>query len=178
MKINCNSIRRYSFVSLLLTTTMLSTSVDADNKLYKWVDKNGKVSYQSSPPPANSKILKESTLKTSNAGGDQSNNPPVVVYTVVNCPACLEVMDRLKKMSVPYSEQSLADQQVQSSVLDATGQLAAPTVSIGGRFLSDTSTDALNQQLGDAGYNVGGKEAEPKTNRLGATPEVEDPSEL
>lgn len=178
MNINCNSIRRYPFVSILLATTMLSTSVDADNKLYKWVDKNGKVSYQSSPPPANSKILKESTLKTNNAGGDQSNNPPVVVYTVVNCPACIQVMDRLKKMSVPFSEKSLADQQVQNNVLNATGQLAAPTVSIGGRFLSDTSTEALNQQLGDAGYNVGDKEPKPRTNRLGAVPETEDPSDI
>lgn len=170
MNINIFSIKSVTLASLLFSAISLSSPVNAENKLYKWVDKNGKVSYQSSPPPANSKILKESTLK-STSNDSQSDNPAVIVYTVVNCPACLQVMDRLKKMSVPFTEQSLADQQVQSSVLDATGQLAAPTVSIGGRFLSETSEEALNQQLNDAGYNVGPVKPESQTNRLGATPE-------
>lgn len=169
MNINSNSIKQYTLFSIMLVAAVLSTHANAD-KLYKWVDKNGKVSYQSSPPPANSKILKESTIKTTNSGNVQSNNSPVTVYTVVNCPACLQVMEFLKSKSIPYTEQSLTDQQVQSSVLDATGQLAAPTVSVGGRFLSNTSTETLNQQLSDAGYDID-SEPEQKANRLGATSE-------
>lgn len=170
MNINSYAVKPIVIASLVLAAVSFSTISNAD-KLYKWVDKNGKVSYQSSPPPANSKILKESTIKTTNTGNLQSDKPAVVVYTVVNCGTCLQVMDHLKKMSIPYSEQSLSDQQVQSSVLDATGQLSAPTVSIGGNFLSNISIDTLNQQLNDAGYEIEKTETKPNANRLGASSE-------
>jgi len=84
-------------VSLLILTTSLicSTSVYAA-KLYKWVDKDGNISYQDQPPPESAKILKEDTLKataktTSAEGG---NTVPVVVYVGEDCAPCDRLITR------------------------------------------------------------------------------------
>lgn len=173
-----HTLKKCLCLTSLVILTAAFPQIGYANKLYKWVDKNGKVSYQSSPPPANSKILKESTLKTtqnvassSSKPNNSLDNPQVIVYTVANCPACSELMSHLKKMGVPYSEKSLANREVQTNVLRVTGKLTAPTIAVGGKFLSDNSPKALKKQLVNAGYKFSEPETESKPNTLEESPE-------
>jgi len=133
-------------------------------KLYKWVDKNGVVSYQDRPPPSGSKILEETTTKEPTGGqgsGNQSSLDPVRVYTVADCDMCSNVVQRLKKLDVPVIELSLQnDREAQSIILERSNSLVAPTVFIGEEMLQGSSVSKLEQVLEENGYKIAKPEVE------------------
>jgi len=75
---------------LFLLSLVLVSHANAA-KLYKWVDANGNISYQSSPPPENAKILSEKDIKATRGASPQldgGKTSPVTVFVVENCAAC------------------------------------------------------------------------------------------
>lgn len=124
-------------------------------KLYKWVDKDGNISYQDQPPPENAKILKEDTIEskaqpTASKGG---NTTPIIVYSVADCPACDSLIARLAKMGVPTENRALnEDPEAQRKILEQSDGVTVPTLFLGDKIITDTDASTLPEKLKEAGY--------------------------
>jgi len=154
---------KFSLITYLTTTALLlglGFQYASGAKLYKWVDENGIVSYQDTPPPSGSTIMKEEELEsspsTATSGSETAaaNNLPVVVFTIENCDSCETLLSRLQGWGVPTIEQSLQDGDIQAEILQSGESLQAPILSIADQFVSNLATDNLLTILSEAGYSV------------------------
>jgi len=126
-------------------------------KMYKWVDKNGVVSYQDQPPPKDAKVLSEKDVKSSAASSSDSGQaaglPKVVIYTVEDCSVCEYFVTMMKQSQVPHIELPLqSDREAQSKILAAVDSLRAPTLFIGDEIVQTSSGPELRKALTAAGY--------------------------
>ncbi|NNC99099.1 MAG: DUF4124 domain-containing protein [Gammaproteobacteria bacterium] len=175
--------RKTLITAILLCASYAGTSAA---ELYKWVDKNGNISYQDNPPPGDSAVSQEVLNEPPAVRSDNSNaaialspeqSMPVVVYTVDKCDACELLLLRLKQLGIPTREESLLGRDVQARVLSLTNALTAPTVFIGEKLLVDFSETNLTRELQAAGYQLPEETPEITTEDLptgidssGATP--------
>lgn len=166
-------------IVLIIAVAIVGSSQAA--KLYKWVDANGNVSYQDSPPPKDAKVLEESELKRSNAPSSQSQSdlPPIVVYTVDNCDACDVLLLRLKQLEIPHQQASLLNKEVQAEILSNNDAITAPALKIGEQYLNNITESELLSSLRDAGYNpeVASNQTEPASAQQEATNSGDSDSE-
>ena len=141
----------------------LSTQSQAA-KLYKWVDKNGVVSYQDRPPPKGATILEESTTVASVKAPqkqDNSKKDPVKIYTLPNCELCQTVAQHLKTLNVPLVELPLQnDREAQSTILERSSSLTTPTVFVGDQMFQGGDISKLEQILERNDYKL--TKPEPK----------------
>ncbi len=138
---------------LLLLIVSVSTQVTA-GKLYKWVDADGNISYQDTPPPNNAKVLEESTINSSGTVAAQTEPAeavPVVVYTVDDCDSCEMLLLRLRQLEVPFSEESLLNKDIQAEILSIGEAIAAPALKVGSRYVNDFTDSTLIRTLQEAG---------------------------
>ena len=151
---------------VLISMLAISThSAAFTAKLYKWVDEDGNISYQDSPPPENAKILSEKSTTLPDAPPVRnSNQPPVLVYTVPNCSSCDSLLARLRELNVPVEEHNLNDnRQVQQQILQQSSSLVAPSVFIKQQFHADFTADNMETILRSAGYELESQSGEPAT---------------
>jgi hypothetical protein len=94
---------------LALAALLVATAVSA--QAYRWVDKDGKVHYSDSPPPAAAKNVEQKKLQGSVVESGEvpyetqqaARNFPVTVYTTKDCKdLCKTVTDALNRRGVPY----------------------------------------------------------------------------
>ena len=103
-------------------------------KLYKWVDENGVVSYQDTPPPKGRKILQESTIKKSSVNSNRTlgneDKDPIKIYRAPDCNVCDVVRQHLKTLEVPLIELPLQDdRRAQDLILPVSyTHLTLPTI--------------------------------------------------
>ena len=140
----------------VILLALLSSHTAWSAKLYKWVDKDGNISYQGSPPPAGSTLIKEEEItSTSNP-----NTPapqvglPVIVYTVDNCESCDALLLLFQNWGIEVQEQSLQSREVQARILELSDSLSAPTLFIGDKLISDMTTSNISSELQQAGYQI------------------------
>jgi len=140
---------------IALPITIFSTNAVAQ-KLYKWVDSKGNISYQDQPPPENAKVLEEKTVATTgDVASSTSNSEPIKVYTVDECAVCAQSVLHLTKMGIPYVELPLnGDREAQSAILEKTSRLIAPSIMIGDDILQAPSNSVLTEAVKNAGYAV------------------------
>src|SRR5690242_10693232 len=91
---------------LAVLLTVFATSAEAQ-QLYRWVDKNGRVTYSQDPPPAGAaKSVQQKSLGSSVVEGANlpyaaqvaAKNFPVTLYTAPDCAApCKDGRDYLAK---------------------------------------------------------------------------------
>ena len=145
---------RALFVGGLLVCLLPNAAVAA--KLYKWVHDDGSVSYRDSPPPENTlithQLIDESTTPESDITIVLPPLPPVVVYTVETCDACVQLIDRLSALGVKAEEKSLLDREVQARILQFTDSLIAPTLFIGDKLVGNGIEVNLKAELIAGGY--------------------------
>jgi len=159
--------KHFFMIALLLCISVNSYA----GKLYKWVDKNGVVSYQDQPPPKDAKILSEKSVKTSLDSSDGNPNedlPQVLIYTVANCAICEYFVNILKRENVPHIELPLqSDREAQSRILAQADSLSAPTLFIGEQLLQTNDGGKLKDVLAKAGYAVTQEAPKPVQNAPG-----------
>ncbi len=150
-------LTRKHLLAAALVFAIASTNANA-GKLYKWVDKNGVVSYQDQPPPKNAKILSEKTVKSgsdSGASAQATGLPKVRIYTVEDCATCEHFVTMMKKANVPHIELPLeSDRDAQRKILAKTDSLSAPAIFIGDEIIQTNSGATLRKALTTAGYKV------------------------
>ncbi|HKQ31198.1 MAG TPA: glutaredoxin family protein [Burkholderiales bacterium] len=145
---------------LLLTVSLaLPWSTASAQKMYKWVDSNGKVSYHDRPPPANSEFtVQETRIKGarepgSDAAEDAAQKNPVVLYAVPKCPACDAARTYLKSRNVPFADKNVEnDPKLQQELKAKAGGLSVPTIMVGTKVLNGYLESLLAGELDQAGY--------------------------
>ena len=138
--------------------------------LYKWVDANGNVTYQDTPPPSNVEFEEQSytdpdapvseSANSDDAGNnaeDQLNTAveasPVSLYSIPACDACDLVRLFLDNNAVPYAEKNIrGNESLQQELKEISGELTVPTVVIGDKVIDGYSKSALRETLIDKNY--------------------------
>lgn len=171
-------INTKSLLGLLCFSLTLCFSTANAGKLYKWVDANGKVSYQDQPPPKGSKILSEKDVKSTATIRNEkqySQNkalPAVTIYTIDNCDVCERFITLMRKNRVPHIELPFkTDREAQSKILEATGSLRVPSVMIGDTVFQKEDTAELRKALTKAGYDVNPETPKPTAEKQQETTE-------
>ena len=124
-------------------------------KLYKWVDKDGNVSYQDSPPPPDAGRIEEKTVRGATSAPPPAGpaRPAVVLYVVPECAPCDLVRAALQRRKLAFTETNVeGDGAAQQQMKKATGGLSVPAVTIGEKVVKGYSETALNAELDAAGY--------------------------
>jgi glutaredoxin len=129
----------------------------AAQKLYKWVDDEGNVSYHDKPAAAKNTDSHEfqPTIKSSaSSSSDRENLRPVIVYTSRDCEPCVQVLEYFESIGVSAQERSISDREVQQRIFEIAGSLSVPSVFIGDTLLTTIDRDSLRSSVLDAGYEI------------------------
>ncbi len=172
---------RYPVIYLLIVAALAVSTAQAE-KLYKWVGKDGKVSYQDRPPPADAGSVQEKDLSgrpSSSAlgaeGGDAAQKFPVVLYSVSKCTSCDDARAYLKKRHVPFNEKNVGNNPaLQKEMIEKIGQLSVPTITVGSKVMSGYVQSLLAGELDQAGYPKEGKEEGEQANQEGEQANQDD----
>ena len=170
---------------VLLTTGLLCLSLAVPMahgvRLYKWVDKDGNVSYHDRPPPSAEDYRVESRdfklgggvgQPASAAAAKASEQFPVVVYTVPQCSSCDLARAYLDRRKVPFTDKDVAkDVSLQKELVDKTGSLTVPTIMVGEKVMKGYMESLLAGELDAAGY------PRIETAQSSASPEQSEPTE-
>ena len=145
-----------SLISSVLATLVLSMNAAAETKLYKWVDSQGRISYQGKPPPKNSKILSEETLSDSKPSSNEKkiNSSSIDVYVTADCPSCDTTIGLLKTWGVPHQIKNIEDsREIQGILIEKTNGVRVPALFTDGQLITNTSSrDGLKDSLTQTGH--------------------------
>ncbi|HEY8068680.1 MAG TPA: glutaredoxin family protein [Burkholderiales bacterium] len=148
-----------AFLLVLLTLAGL-----AHAQQYRWVDKNGRIQYTDTPPPASAKDVRK-TDSAAGAAAKPSGAPlpfelarlqqdfPVTLYTA---PACKEGCDRaralLNKRGIPFKEVSVFENDTNEELKRVSGGTDVPTMLVGRSVERGFEQGAFDALLDSAGY--------------------------
>jgi glutaredoxin len=137
----------------------------AGAQMYRWIDKDGKVHYTDTPPPASAakNVQKRGTAPTPTDTGpaapyavqQAAKNFPVVVYTSENCgQPCTDGKALLVARGVPYREVAVGPGSDMSAedLKKATGGDTVPVMMVGRSTARGFETDMWNSALDAGGY--------------------------
>lgn len=145
-------------------------------KLYKWVDREGNVSYHDYPPPDESKYkVEERLIKGEKAPAKkpvEENDkplPPVVMYMIPKCLSCDMARTYFQRRKVPFTEKNVEGNRLLIEELKKkSGTLSVPTILVGDKVMQGFLESLLAGELDAAGYppeppeKPGGDSAESK----------------
>lgn len=126
-------------LTLLLVCSALACTAGAA-EMYRWVDKDGKVHYTDSPPPASAKKVEEKNLGGSSvSGGDlpyatraAAKNFPVTLYVSDCGDLCTQARQHLAKRGIPYTPKNPATNQADADALKKlVGSPQVPVLVVG-----------------------------------------------
>lgn len=133
---------------------VLAMSAAQASKLYKWVDKDGHVSYHDRPPPDGGYRVEEKSMGTRTGGeAAESDRPAVVLYSAPKCASCDLAREYLKKRQVPFTEKNAqGDPKVQEELKKKAGSVSVPTLTVGDKVMQGYLESLLQGELDQAGY--------------------------
>ncbi len=153
---------RTLFVALVLIGVSLGANAE---RLYKWVDQDGKVHYSATPPSDVDAVQKNIRTGGSRDAGapDLSDKPPVALYLVPKCSSCDEARSYLKKRGIPFAEKNVEnDVKAQEELRKKSGGLSVPTITVGDKIMRGYMESLLEGELDAAGYPKAIAEGEKK----------------
>lgn len=136
----------------------------AQQTVYKWVDKDGKVQFSDSPPPADATNATQKTLgggtvtegQTPYATQIATQRYPVVLYMSDDCgELCTQGREYLGKRGVPFSEKNAKDREVADELKALIGALQVPVLKVGSNQIKGYSEELWANALDQAGYARG-----------------------
>ncbi len=140
----------------------LAASGAVAQQMFRWVDKNGKVTYSQDPPPAGAatkverKQLKSSVVET---GGlpyevqQTAKNFPVTIYTGPDCgDPCKNGLALLSKRGTPFKEVSVADAAGIAELKKISGKEQLPVLIVGKTVATGFTESQWNSTLDLVGY--------------------------
>jgi len=154
-------LTRCTGITLAILLAAAAMSVDAQ-QMYRWVDKNGRVTYSQDPPPAGAaksvqqKSLGSSVIEGANlpyAAQVAAKNFPVTLYTAPDCAApCKDGRDYLAKRGIPYKEMLVGDEPSVAALKNLTGKTQVPVLQVGREAVSGFNSGEWKSSLDLAGY--------------------------
>lgn len=157
--------RGLGVMGVALAGLVLYAGPASADKLYKWVDPQGNVTYQDQPPPkgvtyTEQIITEPATGESSMAAAAASH--PITLYATTDCDSCDLVRNYLDRYSIPFVEKDAGhDVAVQQELKKRAGRLQVPTLLIGDKPLTGYSRTALDTELAAAGYPLDGAGTPP-----------------
>jgi len=147
--------------SVVAVVVLAGQPVVGDDKLYKWVDEEGNVTYQDQPPPGQDGQVE--TLVDNLGGSDAETAVPdvdVVLYSIEVCDSCDLVRKVLNDEAVPFEEKMADDDaEIQSEIREVAGTLSVPVLVIGERVLIGYNKQMILRDLQEAGFTGPGAAA-------------------
>ncbi len=144
-------------LSLCMTLALLPAA--HGQKLYKWVDQDGRVSYHDKPPSEAGVRVEEKSVRLdgerpSGKGSDEAAaTAPVVLYSAPKCGSCDAARAYLKQRGVPFTEKNVdGDRKLQDELIKQAGGLAVPTIMVGSKVMRGYLESLLEGELDQAGY--------------------------
>jgi glutaredoxin len=147
---------------LAFAAAALLAAATAAAQMYRWVDKDGKVHYTDSPPPAAAKGVQkrgsapapaEAASAAPYAVQQAAKNFPVVVYTAPNCgQPCSDGKALLAARGVPYREVAIGDAFSAEDLKKATGGDTVPVMMVGRTQTRGFETEMWHGALDAANY--------------------------
>lgn len=155
-------LARATLIPLFLGALLISLPAYAA-KLYKWVDEQGRVSYQDSPPPKESNFsetaivdpdaVDPATKSYQDKITAAASKSPVVLFSIPECDGCDLIRSYLEKRNVPFEEKNVEDNpEVQDELKGVAGRLEVPLVVLGERVLRGYSRSVLETEFDSAGF--------------------------
>lgn len=144
-------------LKLFLLIVLCSVSMAyAAGKLYKWVDKDGNVSYHDQPPSDGTYRVEEKNISPkgeSRASDEVVQKFPVVLYSAAKCASCDAARVYLRNRGVPFTEKNVeGDRKLQDELIKQGGGLSVPTIMIGTKVMRGYLESLLEGELDQAGY--------------------------
>lgn len=145
---------------LVLLAALVAVPAAHAQKLYKWVDKEGRVSYHDRPPPSNEYRVEEKRIGAReraavdhDAMSAAAERSPVVLYSAPRCSSCDTARAYLQKRGIPFTEKNVeGDRRLQDELIQQAGGLAVPTITVGTKVMRGYLESLLEGELDDAGY--------------------------
>lgn len=154
-------------IKLFFLVLLCSLPLAHAGKLYKWIDKDGNVSYHDQPPSDGTYRVEEKNigLKGDARGADEASQKfPVVLYSAAKCGSCDAARIYLRNRGVPFTEKNVeGDRKLQDELIKQGGGLSVPTIMIGTKIMRGYLESLLEGELDQAGY------PKPKTEELEKT---------
>ena len=141
---------------------LVATAALAQSNVYRWVDKDGKVHFSDTPPPADAKSGSQKRM----GGGyvETENLPyatqvamkrnPVTLYTAPSCgEACTSGRELLSKRGIPFAERDASSNaQAQEALKKLVGGLEVPVLVVGESSIKGYEQGQWAAALDTAGY--------------------------
>lgn len=152
--------------SLLACFCMLyvvTTANAAETKLYKWVDSDGKISYQDTPPPDGQEFEEKSfthqgadTQRNTEVSRDNATRDnPVTLYIINECESCDLVRTILDLNQIPYAQIDIeANADATKELVEIAGSARVPTLTVGDQVISGFNRNSIEDTLKEQGYPV------------------------
>jgi glutaredoxin len=147
------------FAALGLLAFLFAATASA--QLYRWTDKDGKVHYSDTPPPASAGKAAQvrSSGNTADAGAlpyatqQAVKNHPVTLYTADNCKeTCADGRKLLQVRGIPFREVAIADEKTRDELKKVSGGEEVPVLAVGKSVTRGFGADAWHLALDAAGY--------------------------
>ena len=147
-------------------------AASASAQTYRWVDKDGKINYSDTPPPASAKSVQKRSaggniVETNHSQSSQSQvpyatqqavrNAPVTIYTAETCKQiCDEARSFLAQRGIPFREVAVSDQASREDLKKVSGGQEVPVLLVGKSATTGFGTDSWNLALDAGGYPKSG----------------------
>lgn len=126
------------------------------DELYKWVDEDGNVSYQDSPPPEDSGQVQTFSGQSDESVASTLPDVDVVLYAIGDCDACDMARNLLNERGVPFQEKDAeGGAEIQAELREVAGVLSVPVVTIGDEVLTGYNRGLIVNELEEAGFEAG-----------------------
>jgi glutaredoxin len=148
--------------ALVVAALLAATGAAEAAKLYKYVDKDGRVTYQATPPAGYLAEEKELVGDKLAAPADTAK-VPVVLYVAPKCASCDMAQAYLDKRRVPYTlKNAESDPVVQGELKTRSGGMSVPTIIVGEKVMRGYMESLLEGELDAAGFPKMGDATAPK----------------
>lgn len=156
---------RRTIPGIVLAALFAAGVAAQDGKLYKWVDENGNVTYQDTPPPGSGgQVETIADPGTTTDAGVEMPDVDVTFYAIEVCDACDLVRNLLQERSIPFQEKNAeGSREVQTELKKVAGALSVPVVQIGDQVLKGYNRDLLLNELEEAGFPLDAAVPETET---------------
>lgn len=143
--------------SCLLVLALLAAPAAHAQKLYKWTDAEGRVTYRDQPPPSDDIKAEEKVLPYARTApsGDATDKvlPPVILYVVPACDSCDNARKYLQQKKVAFTEKNVhGNPEVQQELTKKSGALSVPTIIVGEKVMKGYLESLLEGELKATGH--------------------------
>jgi glutaredoxin len=152
--------RRIAFLCAIALAVFAAIAA-AQQQVYRYVDKDGRVIYSDRAPPPDSKEIQAKRLSPNFienndvpiATQQAAQRFPVTLYTFACGEVCQNAEALLNRRGVPYTTVNVEDQKGAEQLMKLTGAQQAPVLQVGDKLIAKGFNESRwTTMLDDAGY--------------------------